>query len=259
MQPFKCPHCGAPPPPGYQPPTGHFGYACIYCRQQSVHGAPEPPPPTTQQTPAIIVVHHSPSSHGADYHNAAMAHVATARSVSWLIWLIVVLVVSLGGAGGMFMRCTRHSAAMSSLVWDGSEPLQCTGNDDIAVTGVEAHFTGGSAIVANGNCHVKCTDCKISAPTAIEASGNAQVTIVNGTIQGTEVLAEAGGNAQVTVTGNVTASGRVKKSANGRVSAPAALTAAGADGSSSSPTSAAAAPPSKKAAATTAKPKTSAK
>ncbi len=134
--------------------------------------------------------------------------------------VVVVLVVSLGGSGAAFMRCSKHSALVSSLVWDGSEPLHCGGNENISVTGVEAHFSAGQAIVAGGNCQVRCTDCKISAPIAIEASGNAQVTIINGSVQGTETLADASGNARVTISGNATASGQIRKSANGKVSAP---------------------------------------
>jgi hypothetical protein len=219
MQPFKCPHCGAPPPPGYVPPSGQFGYACFYCRQQSVQGTPEPapPPPVAEQSPAIIVVH--APSHDYDHH-AAIAHVNTARSISWLVWVVVVLVVSLGGSGAAFMRCTKHSTALSSLVWDGSEPLHCGGNEDIAVTGVEAHFSAGQAIVATGNCKVRCTDCKISAPIAIEASGNAQVTIINGSVQGSAILADASGNSRVNISGNATASGQTRQSANGKVTAP---------------------------------------
>ena len=224
MQTIKCPHCGAPPPPGYVPPSGQFGYACMYCRQQSVLGTPEPPPPpVTGQSPAIIVV--QAPSHDYDHHHhfqAAVAHANTARNISWIVWVVVVLVVSLGGSGAAFMRCTKSSKLVSSLVWDGSEPLHCGGNENISVTGVEAHYSAGQAIIAGGNCQVRCTDCKISAPIAIEASGNAQVTIINGSVQGTETLADASGNARVTISGNATASGEIRKSANGKVSAPTA-------------------------------------
>ncbi len=216
MQSFKCPHCGAPPPPGYVPPSGQFGYLCTYCRQQSVHGTPEPQP--QPQMPAIIVI--QGPGHDHDHHHEAFAHVNAARSASWIIWIVVVLVVSLGGSGAAFMRCTKHSSILSGLVWDGSEPLHCSGNDRIEVNGVEATFNAGSAIYADANCHVRCTDCKLSAPTAIETSGNAEVTIVNGSVKGTNLLVDASGNSHVTISGNVTVAGQVRERSNAKVSAP---------------------------------------
>lgn len=221
MQPFKCPHCGAPPPPGYVPPSGQFGYFCTYCRQQSVHGAPAPPPQA--QLPAIIVIQgpgHEHDHHYDHHHQAAIAHAHVARSASWIVWVVIVLVVSLGGSGAAFMNCTKHSAILSGLVWDGSEPLHCSGNDRVEVSGVEATFNAGAAIIADGNCHVRCTDCNLTAPTAIESSGNAQVTIVNGSVKGTILLADASGNSRVTISGNVTVSGQVRERANAKVSAP---------------------------------------
>lgn len=137
-----------------------------------------------------------------------------------MVWVAVVLFVSLGGGAFGFSRCGKHSALVSALVWSGDEPITCTGNDDIAVSGVEASFTSGTAISATGNCHFRCTDCNISAPTAIDASGNAQITIINGTIKGTAILADASGNAHVNISGNVTASGRVRENGNAKVSAP---------------------------------------
>lgn len=55
----------------------------------------------------------------------------------------------------------------------------------------------------------------------------ASATIVNGVITGTDLLAEAGGNAHVNLSGNVTASGPVKQTANGKISgAPASSASA---------------------------------
>jgi len=210
----------------------------MYCRQTSIQGTPEPPPPpVTGQSPAIIVV--QAPSHDYDHHHhfqAAVAHANTARNISWIVWVVVVLVVSLGGSGAAFMRCTKSSKLVSSLVWDGSEPLHCGGNENISVTGVEAHFTAGQAIIAGGNCQVRCTDCKISAPIASGASGNAQVTIINGSVQGTETLADASGNARVTISGNATASGEIRKSANAKVSAPTPPASATATATATAPT-----------------------
>ena len=100
--------------------------------------------------------------------------------------------------------------------------LVCGGNDNISVSGVTANFNAGSAIHAGANCHVRCTDCTLSAPVAIEAGGNAEVVIINGSVKGTTLLADASGNAHVTVTGNVTVAGASKQSGNAAVSAPSA-------------------------------------
>ncbi len=242
MQILKCPHCGAPPPAPIEA-VGQFTYHCAYCKQQSILGAPAAPP--VQQGPTFVVIQ-APSDHDDDddddhhpqEHRTAL-RVAAAHNFSWLIWMGVVLVLSLGGGAAGFSRCTKRNALLSSLVWDGSEPLHCSGNENIAVSGVEATFTSGAAIVAGGNCHVRCTDCKLSAPTAIEATGNAQVAIVNGTVKGTTTLAEASANARIDISGNVVASGKVTQTGNGRVVAPpSASTAAPATSTTAPATSA---------------------
>lgn len=175
--------------------------------------------------PIFIVQHHY--DHDDDdlphhHYQTAYATAHAANRMSWVIWLIVVVVVSLGGSGAAFMRCAGRSSMASSLVWNGSEPLVCGGNDNISVSGVTANFNAGSAIHAGANCHVRCTDCTLSAPVAIEAGGNAEVVIINGSVKGTTLLADASGNAHVTVTGNVTVAGASKQSGNAKVSAPSA-------------------------------------
>lgn len=262
MLTIKCPHCGAPPPPGYTPPQDRkFGYACMYCHQQSVHGSD--PEPSHQQIPQIVIIQ-APDHDHHDHHyvdHQVVASVNTARSVSWIIWVVVVLFVTAGGGGGFWMRLHRHASGLAEPTWDGKTPLICSGNDHIDVTGVHATFTAGAAISASSNCHVKCTECVITAPTAIEASSNAEVIIINGTIQGTSVLADATNNAKVTISGNVTASGKVNQKGNAKVSAPTPPTPSAAP---TEPPKAAATPapastpakPGAKAATPTTKPKT---
>lgn len=236
---MNCPHCGAPPPPGFVVPIGQFSYRCPFCTQSAVLGAPVAAPPPMVTGPTFIVLHHHGDDDDDDHHPHPGQHAgmsgAAARNMSWIVWLVIVLVFSLGGSGAAFMRCSKHSKLISSLVWDGSEPLQCSGIDDLRVTGVTATFTGGSAIIATGNCKVTCTDCNITAPTAIEASGNAQVTIINGSVRGTNLLADASGNARITVSGNVTSSGRTQEKGNGKVSAPASSAAPTASAATSVP------------------------
>jgi hypothetical protein len=256
MQPVKCPQCGAPA----NVPPGAPQYQCTYCKQVFATGmAPPPPAPfgagQHQRVPQIIVIgpgHHLPDD-DADDHRHHHYH-AAARSVGTLIWIIGVLIVVLlaGGGGGVYWWLSGHSPAISSLVWDGKAPFECGGNDNIAVKGVTAELSAGTAVTVNGNCHFTCTDCTIRAPIAIDADDNGVVMIVNGTIEGSELLAQAGGNARVNVVGNVKASGAVKQSGNARVSAPKAAASASASASAPAATITATAP----AAATTSKPAT---
>jgi len=192
----------------------------VYCKTSSVLAAPSPP---VAPAPSVIVIQAPTPDYGEHYehaHHAAVAQAHRTARMGWLVYVIVFVVLSLGGAGAGFAQCTRHSSILSGLVWDGSEPLHCTGIENIAVSGVEATFTAGAAIVATGNCQVKCTDCKLRAPTIVEASGNAQVSLVNGSAEGSLLLADASGNARVTAGGNIRVSGRTRESGNAKVSAP---------------------------------------
>lgn len=208
---YRCPHCGAPPP-NPVPQFGQFAYTCPYCKAQSMLGTPAPqpyaPPPPPQ--PSVTPFHAPPPQ----------IHVhppvgGAARNMGWIIWVVVVVFMTSGA--GVFRMLTRSSSVLSALVWSGDEPLQCGGNDEITVSGVEASFAAGSAIVAGGNCHVKCTDCNLGAPTAINASGNAQVTIVNGTVRGGTYWGVASGNARIMALGNVTVTGRTQQSGSASV------------------------------------------
>ena len=263
MDPMKCPQCGAPA----QIAPGQMMYQCPFCKQSFQTGQqPSPPPPQAfpqkqQQIPQIVII--APGGHRPQYDSDG-DHVANAVSsgMNWIFRLLIpliVLIAILGSSGAWWF--TRNSGFGSSLVWDGKTPFECGGNDDYSVKDVKAEFTAGTAIIANGNCHFTCTNCTIKAPTAIEAGGNAQVTIINGSVEGTETMVEAGGNARVNISGNATASGAVKSGGNAKVSAPkpaatpTASTATPADAVSASPTptnTAAPTPKPKTTAATTA-------
>jgi hypothetical protein len=240
MQPVKCPQCGAPA----NVPPGVPQFQCTYCQQVFATGMAPPPPapfgtgqhPQVQQ-PHIIVIgpgHHFHDDDDDDHHVRHTTNVAS--SVSWVIWLVVMIAVVLAaGGGGAAYWFSGRSSAISSLVWDGKSPFECGGNDNISVKGVTAEFSAGTAVTVNGNCHFTCTDCTIRAPIAVEAGGNGVVMIVNGTIEGTELLAQAAGNARVNVAGNVKASGAVKQSGNARVSAPKSAASASAPAPTAAP------------------------
>ena len=255
---MTCPQCGAPA----QFPPGQLMFECPYCHRQFANPAAAQHA-AQPQGPTFIIVH-GPGGHDDDdddddhhhYHHPMVHPVAS--GMSWITWVIVCVVLTVvGGGGGFFAWFSKHSSIASSLVWDGTGPFHCDGNEQVSVSGVSAQFNAGTAVNVGGNCHFTCTDCSIKAPTAIEVGGNGSVTIVNGSVIGTEVMVDASGNARVNISGNVVASGEVKKSSNAKVSAPkpAAVASAASPAATAAPAAAAASVAAKTAAA----PKASAK
>jgi hypothetical protein len=186
-------------------------YACPYCRQSFNVGGPPPqaaPPPVQHQ---IIITHH----HGSDYDSDPPSRVSTGAAWNAIVTVFIVFVV-LASAGGLMWRRFMPS----SMVWNGKEPFSCGGNDEINLKQVNVDFSAGTALVAAGNCKIKCVDCVIKAPIAVEAAGNAEVTFVNGSLVGSELAIHATGNAHVNVSGNATVTGPTKESGNAHVSAP---------------------------------------
>lgn len=231
MEATKCPHCGAP---AQIPPSTQF-YTCGYCKQQFDTGWRQPQVFPTKAVQQQIIIVRGPGLGSDDDdspRSAAPIQRSAATGCSWVIWAIVmVVVVIVAGGGAVYGVISKNSSFASKLVWDGKSPFTCSGNDDYSVKEVHAELASGTAITASGNCHFTCTDCTIKAPTAIEAGGNATVTIVNGTITGTETLADASANAHVNISGNATASGAIKQSSNAKVSAPKPATSIGVSGS----------------------------
>jgi hypothetical protein len=191
---FRCGYCGATFDTGFRPP---------------------PPPEQSQQGPTIIVL-------GGGHHHSepdfAMPVRAVSSGIGTIVRLVVILVI-VSTAGG-FTMLSRCSSIASSMVWDGSAPFMCAGNDDIEVKGVHAQFNAGTAVTVSGNCHFTCTDCTIRAPVAFDVTGNGSVTVINGNVAGTAILVDASGNAHVNISGNVVSSGAVRQSSNARVNAP---------------------------------------
>jgi len=134
----------------------------------------------------------------------------------WVLRLGIAVVFLVMGSGGWAWHRLRGDVDDDDF-WNGSEPLACDGNDEIDVRGVKATFTAGAALIASGNCHVTCKDCALKAPIAVQASGNAQVVLVNGSAEGTEASISASDNARVEVRGNATIVGSTKQVANARV------------------------------------------
>jgi hypothetical protein len=194
---------------------------CQYCHYsypapQANQYPPQQQHMQSQQIPQIVIMHSHSSYDDSGYQ--------VANAFNWGYWMIrgglpfVVFIII--GISSVAFSLAGKSKMASSFVWDGNTPFDCGGVDEVAVTGVTANFTAGTAISVSGNCHFTCTDCNIKAPTAIQVDGNGSVTIINGTIIGTDVLADASGNAHVNINGNVTASGEVRQSNNAHVNAP---------------------------------------
>jgi hypothetical protein len=99
----------------------------------------------------------------------------------------------------------------------------CGGNETRTFTGRAFTVSGGTAIIAGGNCELTLNDCAVSAATGISAGGNAKIVLNGGTLNGAVNSLSLGGNANVDVRGT-RVSGPVSKGGNavltGLVGAP---------------------------------------
>lgn len=140
-----------------------------------------------------------------------------------ILGLIVVLFVGIGvyayfQAKNIGNSATGGSAggAPTAAVWDGKSEYTCMGNDNVVLDGVTANLTSGTAITLMGNCHLTLKKCHITAPIAIDAGGNSQVTVEGGDVKGTDSAIKAGGLAKVTVNG-AKVTGKVDKAGGATV------------------------------------------
>lgn len=202
---------------------------CTYCGAVVNVSAPAPPPPMQAQMPPPMqvqmpVVLPAPMVHVADPTDPAR--------LKRLIWIIVISTVAPLLVGGIITvialagTCAAVGAAgvaASSAPgtfgggWDGSMPLVCSGNQQVTATGVTASFPSGTAVTAMGNCQVTLVQCTISAPMAIVTSGNAQVILQGGSVQGAAFAVNASGNSQV-VSQGAQVVGAVNRAGNAQVS-----------------------------------------
>ena len=100
-------------------------------------------------------------------------------------------------AGMESATSSTSSRAAAAAKWDGKSTFTCTGNDALTLTGVKA----SAGITADANCALTLVDCDITAPTGIDASGNAKITVTGGSINGSSFAVKATGLAKVTLTG----------------------------------------------------------
>ena len=108
------------------------------------------------------------------------------------------------------------TAPAKAQTWDGKAPFICSALDNVKLENVTANLTSGPAITASAGCQLTLVNVNVSAPVAIDASGNAKVTVTGGSIKGTTSSIVASGNAQVIVSG-AKVDGKTQASANGKI------------------------------------------
>ena len=106
--------------------------------------------------------------------------------------------------GGVFTALYQQGlfGNVLSASWNGQGPLVCGANQHMQVSNVTANQPGSQVVIASGNCHLSLTNVNITANTPILAYGNAQVTVVGGSLvstAGTSIVARD--NAAVIVSG----------------------------------------------------------
>jgi len=221
---LNCPNCGAPAhvTPGQPPAT------CTFCNQSFPVPGVAPPVQQPAVIRQIIVMPPEPVA-----RQMAQA-VAVSRGFNFLFALIPVVVIAMG-TGISFLTMRRAESTLLGATgglsitdpfakdWPAGEPLVCNGNDHVEVTGFTGTFTSGPAISAGGNCHVKCKGCRLKAPSGVEADGNAEIVLIDSSVEGSPVGITANGNADVKLLGTSTLVGKVVKTANGQVTAPPSI------------------------------------
>jgi hypothetical protein len=146
---------------------------------------------------------------------------AKSQIVWWGIGCGVLLVVGIGLAGlALYVYRGIDSAggggpAAVVMKWDGKSTLTCAGSDSLRVEGVRASLSG-TAINASGNCHLTLVNVDVTAPTGVEAGGNAVVTVQGGSITSTVFAVHATVNAKVNVTGS-RVTGRTQTTMNAKI------------------------------------------
>jgi len=206
-----------------------------------IDGRPPPPLPSAAPTrtapsaPQQMNVRvggfnvHASSDGGID--TAGLKNQLVDKAKSQLMWwafgagIVLLVVVGVAGLGFYIWRSAAagaHSgpvgASATAAKWDGKSALTCGGNTALTVDGVTANL-GGAAISAAGNCQLTLTNVDVTAGTAIEAGGNAVVTVQGGKLTGSAFAVHAMGNAKVNMKGTKV-SGKTEALANAKVTGP---------------------------------------
>ncbi len=97
-----------------------------------------------------------------------------------------------------------------AAAWDGKSTFECKANDAVTLSGITANVSG-TAIKASGNCQLTLVNVNLTAPVAIDAGGAAKITMTGGSITATTNAVVAAGAAKVDLVGTKVA-GKSKKS-----------------------------------------------
>jgi hypothetical protein len=139
----------------------------------------------------------------------------------WIIGAVIIgLMVVIGLGFGIYVYAQAKDSgtggasatAAAAGKWDGKSTFECGGNDQVTLTGV----TATAGVKAGGNCVLLLTGVNITAPIAIDAEGNAKVTMTGGSITASTNSVVAGANAHVDLVGTKV-SGKVKASGAAKV------------------------------------------
>jgi hypothetical protein len=130
-----------------------------------------------------------------------------------LIWygagcvVVLIVLLGLGGLGVyIYLQYVKASAAgagaapsgaAKTAVWDGKSTYTCSGSDNVTITGTKANLSSGTAVTASGNCRLQLVNVDITAPTGIEALATAVVTVQGGSVTSSTLAAKAMGSGQV--------------------------------------------------------------
>lgn len=202
MKAINCPQCGAP---ARVEETTQPVYTCPYCNRSFDTGnAPEA---AEEPIPQIILVQQpgrAPSRSGGGGGAIIGSIVMFVLIAGFTLYML--------RSSGVPMKDVKST--MLGIDWDGKSALECSGNDQLTVENVTATLPG-TAVILNGNCHVKFVNCHIKADTVLELGGNSEARLEGGTFEG-EVAIDASGNSVVRIAG-ATVTGKRKHKANARI------------------------------------------
>jgi hypothetical protein len=201
MTPTKCPDCGARLPSR----AGH--HVCAYCKREI-----EIVDERAKPAPKVIVV--APTRPEPEAREESPPPRASTSFGS--LWSLAIMILVGASAWPAFKLFVRQSPLASAFVtWDGKTTFECGGNDDLKLEDLNVSLTG-TAVIVNGNCHLRLARCTIVADTALEVGGNGRVIVEGGALTGHKHAVDAEGNAYVEVRG-ATLTGKVKRGGNARV------------------------------------------
>jgi hypothetical protein len=186
--------------------------------QFGIDGRDPTPPRQQQQPPQQQVAVHANigglninATSGGGLDTQGLQNQLKDKAKSQILWygigcgILFLVVVGIGGMGLYIWHGVSTSGGLSGTAaapakWNGSSTFTCSGNDNVRIEGTSAKLAT-TAISATGNCKLTLVNVDITAPTGIEAGLNAVVTVQGGSITATTFAVHATGNAQVHVTG----------------------------------------------------------